>query len=122
MGILNGVTPIATDSILLIHIANDRIEHSKSRLRLAITMAFPVILKFGRLANSAIYILACAEFVLSSVRPGDGDVPDMIFLNAAQARSMEIAASLQIIDNTSDISPIPCFGNLTSLSTSFVCL
>ncbi|KAH9963955.1 hypothetical protein BGW80DRAFT_1462979 [Lactifluus volemus] len=100
MGILNGVTPIATDSILLMHIAIDRIEHSKSRLRLAITMAFPVILKFGRLANSAIYILACAEFVLSSVRPGDGGVPDMIFLNAAQARSMEIAASLQIIDNT----------------------
>ena len=113
MGILNGVTPIATDSILLMHIVIDRIEHSKSRLWLVTIMAFPIILKFGRLANSAIYILACAEFVLSSVRPGHG-VPDMAIPNTAQARSMEIAASLQIIDNTSDNSPIARFGILTS--------
>ena len=100
MGILNSVTPILTDSILLMHIVVDRIEHAKSRLRLVATMAVPVFLKFGRLANSAIYIVACAEFVLSSVTSGDG-VPDMDILDAAQARSMEIASALQIVDNMS---------------------
>jgi hypothetical protein len=107
MGILNGITPTLTDSILLTHIVIDRIEHSKSRLRLIMSAAVPVILKFARLGNTAIYIVACAEFVLSSVRSGDG-VPDMDILNAAQARSMEIAASLQIIDNMSVDSLIIC--------------
>jgi hypothetical protein len=98
MGILNGLTPTLTDSILLVHIVIDRIEHSKSRFRLIMSTAVPVFLKFARLANTAIYITACTEFVLSSVKSGDG-VPDPGILNAAQARSMEIAASLQIIDN-----------------------
>jgi hypothetical protein len=100
MGILNGVMPILTDSILLMHIVVERIEHSKSRFRLAIIMAAPVFLKFGRLANAAIYIVACAEFVLSSVTSGDS-VPDMDILNAAQARSMEISSALQMVDNSS---------------------
>lgn len=99
MGILNGVMPIMTDSILLVHIAIERIEHSKSPWRLAMTMAAPVFLKFGRLANAAIYIATCAEFVLGSVTSGDG-IPDMDVLHAAQARSMEIACTLQMIDNS----------------------
>ncbi|KAI9438771.1 hypothetical protein H4582DRAFT_2076395 [Lactarius indigo] len=99
MGILNGVMPILTDSILLMHIALERIEQSKSLWRFAMTMAAPVFLKFGRLGNAAIYIAACAEFVLSSVTSGDG-VPDMDILNAAQARSMQIACTLQMIDNS----------------------
>ena len=45
MGILNGVTPIITDSILLLHIVIDRLEHSKSPILLAMTMAPPVLLK-----------------------------------------------------------------------------
>ncbi|KAI0293711.1 hypothetical protein B0F90DRAFT_1760806 [Multifurca ochricompacta] len=81
MGILNGVMPILTDTILLIHIVIERVEHAKSRF-------------------TAIYISACAEFVLSSVTSEDG-VPDMDILNAAQARSMQIACSLQMIDNSS---------------------
>jgi hypothetical protein len=100
MGILNGVMPILTDSILLMHIAIERIEHAKSPWRLAMTMAAPVFLKFGRLANAAMYISACAEFVLSSVTSGDG-VPDMDTLGAAQAQSMQIACTLQMIDNSS---------------------
>ncbi|KAI0285667.1 hypothetical protein BC826DRAFT_972880 [Russula brevipes] len=99
LGILNGVTPIITDSILLTHIIIERIEHSKSRVRLVLTMATPVLLKFGRLANAAIYTVACAEFVLGSVRAGDG-VPDMDILDAAQARSMEIACAFQMVDNS----------------------
>ncbi|KAH9172781.1 hypothetical protein EDB89DRAFT_861180 [Lactarius sanguifluus] len=99
MGILNGVMPIMTDSILLMHILLERIEHSKSPWQLVMTMAAPVFLKFGRLANAAIYIAACAEFVLSSVTSGDG-VPDMDVLNAAQAWSMQIACTLQMIDNS----------------------
>jgi len=99
MGTLNDVTPIMTDSVLLLHIVIDRIEHSKSPLRLAMTMAVPVFLKFGRLANTAIYIVACAEFVLSAVSAKDG-VPDMYILDAARARSMQIACALQAIDNT----------------------
>ena len=99
MGILNGVMPILTDSILLVHIAIERIENAKSPWRLAMIMAAPVFLKFGRLANVAIYIAACAEFVLSSVTSGDG-VPDMEFLSAAQAQSMQIACTLQMIDNS----------------------
>jgi len=100
MGIINGIMPILTDSILLMHIVIERIEHSKSPWKLAMTMAAPVFLKFGRLANVAIYIAACIDFVLSSVRGGDG-VPDMDILDAAQARSMKIASTLQIIDNLS---------------------
>jgi len=99
MGILNSVMPILTDTILLMHIVIERIEHAKSPWRLALMMAAPVLLKFGRLANSAIYISACAEFVLSSVTSGDG-LPDMDILNAAQARSMQIACTLQMIDNS----------------------
>jgi hypothetical protein len=99
MGILNGVTPIITDSILLLHIVIDRLEHSKSPIRLAMTMAPAVLLKFGRLANTAIYIVACAEFVLSSVTSRDG-IPDMDILDAAQTRSMEIASAFQAVDNT----------------------
>ncbi|KAI0000118.1 hypothetical protein BJV74DRAFT_882791 [Russula compacta] len=99
LGNLNSVTPIITDSVLLAHIVIERIEHSKSYLRLAVTMAAPVLLKFGRLANAAIYIMTCAEFVLSSVTTGDG-VPDMDILNAAQARSMNIASALQMVDNS----------------------
>jgi hypothetical protein len=105
MGILNSVMPILTDSILLMHILIERIEHSKSPWRLAMTMAAPVFLKFGRLANAAVYISACAEFVLSSVKSGDG-VPDMDLLGAAQARSMQVACTLQMIDNSSvDLLP-----------------
>ena len=100
LGILNGVMPILTDSILLTHIVIERLEHSKSRLRLAMAMAAPVFLKFGRLANAAIYIAVCAEFVLDSIIFGDG-VPDMDALNAEQARSMEISSVLQIVDNLS---------------------
>jgi hypothetical protein len=100
MGILNGVTPILTDSILLMHIAVERIEHSKSRFRLAMTMAAPVFLKFGRLVNAAIYTAVCAEFVLKSVKSGDG-IPNMDILDAAQARSMEISSTLQMVDNSS---------------------
>jgi hypothetical protein len=99
MGVLNDVTPIMTDSVLLLHIVIERIEHSKSPLRLAMTMAVPVLLKFGRLANTAIYIMACAEFVLSSVSAQDG-VPDMNILDAARVRSMQIACTLQAIDNS----------------------
>jgi hypothetical protein len=121
MGILNGVTPILTDSILLMHIVIDRIEHSKSRLRLIMTMAVPVILKFGRLANAAIYILACAEFVLSSVKSGHG-VPDMDILDAAQARSMAIASSLQIIDNASVDPPIIYILNFRQGLMTSVCV
>ena len=99
MGTLNDVTPIMTDSVLLLHIVIERIEHSKSPLRLAMTMAVPVFLKFGRLANTAIYIVACAEFVLSSVSAKEG-VPDMNILNAARVRSMQIACALQAVDNT----------------------
>ena len=100
MGILNGVMPIVTDSILLTHIVVERLEHSKSRFRLAMTMAAPVFLKFGRLANAGIYTVACAEFVLSSITSGDS-VPDMDILDAAQARSMEISSALQMVDNSS---------------------
>ena len=100
LSILNGVMPILTDSILLTHIVIERLEHSKSRLRLVMTMAAPVFLKFGRLANAAIYIAACAEFVLNSIIFGDG-VLDMDSLNAAQAWSMEISSTLQIVDNSS---------------------
>ena len=100
MGIINSVMPILTDSILLTHIVIERIEHAKSPWRLALIMAAPVFLKFGRLANAAIYISACAEFVLSSVTSGNG-VPDMDILGAAQARSMQIACTLQMIDNSS---------------------
>ena len=103
MGILNNVTPIITDSILLLHIIIDRLEHSKSPIRLAMTMAPPVLLKFGRLANTAIYIVACAGFVLGSVKPRLGDgVPstDITILDAAQKRSMEIASALQAVDNS----------------------
>ena len=92
--------PILTDSILLTHIVIERLEHSKSHLRLAMTMAAPVFLKFGRLANAAIYIAFCAEFVLNSIIIGEG-VLDMDALNAEQARSMEIASVLQIVDNLS---------------------
>ena len=99
MGILNCVTPIITDSILLLHIVNDRLEHSKSPIRLAITMAPPVLLKFGRLANVAIYIAACADFVLGSVKSRDG-VPDTDMLDAAQKRSMVIASAFQAVDNS----------------------
>jgi hypothetical protein len=106
MGILNGVMPILTDSILLMHIVIERIEHAKSPWRLALIMAAPVFLKFGRLANAAIYISACAGFVLSSVTSGDG-VPDMDILGAAQTRSMQIACTLQMIDNSSvHLSPL----------------
>ena len=99
MGLLNGVTPIITDSILLLHIVIDRLEHSKSPIRLAMTMAPPVLLKFGRLANIAIYIVACAGFVLGSVKPGDG-VPNTDILDAAQKQSMEIASAFQAVDNS----------------------
>jgi hypothetical protein len=99
VGILNGVTPIITDSILLLHIVIDRLEHSKSPIRLAMTMAPPVLLKFGRLANTAIYIVACAEFVLSSVKSRDG-VPNTDILDAAQRRSMEIASAFHAVDNS----------------------
>ena len=101
MGILNGVTPIITDSILLLHIVIDRLEHSKSPIRLAMTMAPPVLLKFGRLANTAIYIVACAGFVLSSVinKSGDG-VPNTEVLDAAQKQSMVIASAFQAVDNS----------------------
>ncbi|KAI9450839.1 hypothetical protein BJY52DRAFT_1226961 [Lactarius psammicola] len=116
MGILNGVMPILTDSILLMHIVIERIEHSKSPWRLAMTMAAPVFLKFGRLTNAAIYIAACAEFVLSSVTSGNG-VPDMDILNAAQARSMEIACTLQMIDNSSVVDLPPEFSLSESLRT-----
>ncbi|KAI9509109.1 hypothetical protein F5148DRAFT_1283345 [Russula earlei] len=95
LGILNGVVPIITDSVLLTHIVIESIEHSKSLLRLTLTMATPVFLKVGRLVNAATYIAACAEFVLSSVTSGDG-VPDMDALDAAQARSMGIACTLQM--------------------------
>jgi len=91
--------PIITDSILLAHIVIERIEHSKSRLRLVMSMAPPVFLKFGRLVNTAILIVACAEFVLSSVTSGDG-IPDMDILDAAQARSMQISGALQMVDNS----------------------
>jgi hypothetical protein len=110
MGILNGVTPIITDSILLLHIVIDRLEHSKSLIRLAMTMAPPVLLKFGRLANTAIYIVACAGFVLSSVvdksagdRASDAasaGIPNTDILGAAQKRSMEIASTFQAVDNS----------------------
>jgi len=100
LSILNGVTPILTDSILLTHIVIERLEHSKSPLCLAMTMAAPVFLKFGRLANAAIYIAACAEFVLSSIIFGDGAL-DMDVLNTAQARSMEISSVLHMVDNSS---------------------
>jgi hypothetical protein len=86
-----------TDSVLLLHIVIDRIEHSKSPLRLAMTMAPPVLLKFGRLTNTAIYMVSCAEFVMGSVTPGDG-VPDI--LDAARVQSMEIACAFQTIDNS----------------------
>jgi len=100
LSIINGVMPILTDTILLAHIVIERLEHSNSRLRLAMAMAAPVFLKFGRLANAAIYIAACAEFVLSSMIFGDG-VLDMDFLNTAQARSMEISSVLHMVDNSS---------------------
>jgi hypothetical protein len=104
MGILNGVTPIITDSILLLHIVIDKLEHSKSPIRLAMTMAPPVLLKFGRLANTAVYIVACAGFVLGSVinrsRDRDAGVPNTDILGAAQKRSMEIASALQAVDNS----------------------
>ena len=100
LSILNGVAPILTDSILLAHIVVERFEHSKSRLRLAMAMAAPVFLKFGRLANAAIYIATCAEFVLSTIIFGDG-VLDTDALNAAQAWSMEISSVLHMVDNSS---------------------
>ena len=101
MGILDGVTPIITDSILLLHIVLDRLEHSKSPIWLAMTVAPPILLKFGRLANTAIYIVACAEFVLSSVINESGDsVPNTDMLDAAQKRSMEIASAFQAVDNS----------------------
>jgi hypothetical protein len=99
MGILNGVTPIMTDTILLLHIVVDRLEHSKSPIRLAMTMAPAVLLKFGRLGNTAIYMVACAGFVLSSVTSPDG-IPNTDILDAAQKRSMEIASALQSVDNS----------------------
>jgi len=100
LGILNGMMPILTDTILLTHIVIERLEHSKSRLRLAMTMAAPVFLKFGRLANAAIYTAVCAEFVLNSIISGDGTL-DMDALNAAaQARSMEISSVLHMVDNS----------------------
>jgi hypothetical protein len=97
MGILNGVTPIITDSILLSHIVIDRLELSRSPIRLTMTMAPPVLLKLGRLANTAIYIVACAGFVLSSVNKSGDSVPN---LDAAQKRSMEIASAFQAVDNS----------------------
>lgn len=105
MGILNGVTPIITDSILLLHIVIDRLEHSQSPIRLAVAAAVapPVLLKFGRLANTAVYIVACAGYVLSSVksRDSDGVPPDTdIILDAAQKRSMEIASAFQAVDSS----------------------
>lgn len=106
LSILNGVAPILTDSILLAHIVVERLEHSKSRLRLAMTMAAPVFLKFGRLANAAIYIATCAEFVLSSIISGGG-VLDTDALNAAQAWSMEFSSFLHMVDNSSACAKIP---------------
>lgn len=102
MGILNNVTPIITDSILLLHIVVDRLEHSKSPIRLAMTMAPPVLLKLGRLGNTAVYIVACAGFVLSSVSDTsrDGVLPNTDILDAAQKRSMEIGSALQAVDNS----------------------
>jgi hypothetical protein len=102
MGILNGVTPIITDSVLLLHIVVDRLEHSTSPIRLALTMTPPVLLKFCRLANSAIYIVACAGFVLGSAinKSGDGVPNTGDILDAAQKRSMEIASALQAVDNS----------------------
>ena len=63
------------------------------------TMAPPVLLKLGRLANTAIYIVACAGFVLGSVQPRDG-VPDTDILDVAQKQSMEIASAFQAVDNS----------------------
>lgn len=103
MGILNGVTPIITDSILLLHIVLDKLEHSKSPMRLVLTVAPPILLKFGRLANTALYIVACAGFVLSSVINESGNrggVPNTDILDAAQKRSMEIASAFQVVDNS----------------------
>ena len=102
MGILNGVTPIITDSVLLLHIVIDRLEHSKSPIRLALTMAPPVLLKFSRLANTAIYIVACAGFVLgSAINKSEDGVPNTgDILDAAQKRSMKIASALQAVDNS----------------------
>ena len=101
MGILNSVTPIITDSVLLLHIVIDRLGHSNSPIRLAMTMAPPVLLKFCRLGNTAMYIVACAVFVLGSVidKPGDG-IPNTDILDAAQKRSMEIASALQAVDSS----------------------
>lgn len=99
--ILNGVTPILTDSVLLAHIVLDRLEHSRSPLRLVMTMAAPVSLKFGRLANAALDIGICVEFVLNSILFGDG-VLDMDALNDAQARwAMELSSVLHMVDNSS---------------------
>lgn len=100
MEILNSTTPIITDSILLLHIVIDRLKHSKSPIRLAVAMAPPVLLKFGRLANTAIYIVACAAYVLNSVKSRDGVQPDTDILDAAQKRSMEIASTFQAVDNS----------------------
>jgi len=65
-------------------------------------MAPPILLKFGRLANTAMYIVACAGFVLSSVmnKSGDGVPNTADILDAAQKRSMEIASALQAVDNS----------------------
>jgi hypothetical protein len=97
MRILNDVTPIMTDSVLLLHIVIDSIEQSKSPIRLAMTVVPPVLLKFGRLANTVVYIVACAEFVMGSVTPRDG-VQDN--LDAARVQSMEVACAFQMVDNS----------------------
>jgi hypothetical protein len=94
--------PVITDTILLAHIIVETLELSTSHLQLAMKMATPISLKFGRLANSIVYIRACSDFVLDSVRSQAAwDIPDMEILDAAQRLSIQISGALQMVDSSS---------------------
>ncbi|KAI0043354.1 hypothetical protein FA95DRAFT_1563426 [Auriscalpium vulgare] len=98
LSMLNTATPILTDTVLLGHLISSAAVHQPSRVKLALTMSAPVLLKVGRLANAVLYMIDCGRYVLTSVTSPDG-IPDESILVDSQARSMQIACTLQMIDN-----------------------
>ncbi|KAI0063828.1 hypothetical protein BV25DRAFT_365529 [Artomyces pyxidatus] len=95
LGIINSMTPILTDAVLLYHVVVTAAAHSTSMVSLIAKMAAPVTLKFVRLANAGMYIYQSTQAVLSA-----SDVfSDFPVLEIVQTRSAQIACGLQMVDN-----------------------
>ena len=94
MGAFDGLTPTLVDSILLLRLYAVYPYSRTLRLKFLIIMGVPVLVKFGRIANAAIYLNAYSKTIHASTGVGGAAI-----LVTSSLPSVKIEWTLQVFDD-----------------------